>query len=629
MCGIVGFVSEILKANNNQSLLKEMCNSITHRGPDGEGLFFRKNVGLGMRRLSIIDLTTGQQPIFNEDGAIAVVFNGEIYNYHELRTALIEKGHRFSTESDTETIVHCYEEYGDKCPSYLRGMFAFAIWDDKNQRLILARDRMGIKPLYYSIFNKKLYFASEIKALLKVPEITQTISPEAVNAYFTFGYIPDPLTIFEEIKQLLPGNMLIWEKGKFNIQRYWELPLISLSQRSPKEWEDEILSKLDESVRLHMVSDVPVGIFLSGGIDSSAILALMAKHTTQQIKTFSIGFEGNSFYDERPFAKIVTDKYRTEHHEFIVRPDVKNILSNLIEAFDQPFADSSAIPTYYVSQMTSQYVKVALSGLGGDELFGGYERYIGNLWAETYKHIPAIVRNNLILPIVSALPDLSNGLPVLNRAKRFVKIAHLEGSSRYIEMISFFSQDERRKLFASDFLNLIEIERPENEAKALFKRIATQPLLSQTLLFDQQRYLTGDLLVLTDRISMAHSLEVRVPFLDHVFLESAMTIPPELKIRKSAKKYILKKAVSNLLPPKILHRGKRGFSVPLAEWIRGELREVVSDHLSNGSLKDIPYLNNMEVQRILTDHLACRYNYENQIWALLIFVLWYKRFTHF
>lgn len=625
MCGIVGFASEISKANNNQSLLKEMCNSIYHRGPDGVGLFFRKNVGLGMRRLSIIDLETGQQPIFNEDGTIAIVFNGEIYNYHELRTALIEKGHHFSTESDTETIVHCYEEYGDKCASHLRGMFAFALWDERKQRLVLARDRLGIKPLYYTITNKTLFFASEIKAFLKITEITRTISPDAVNAYFTFGYIPDSLTIFEEIKQLLPGTMLVWGKGKFTTQRYWSLHPTNSDQHSLQEWKEELLYKLEEAVRLHLVSDVPVGVFLSGGIDSSAILALMARHTNKRIKTFSIGFEGNSFYDERPFAKIVADKYGTEHHEFIVQPDVKNILPNLIDTFDQPFADSSAIPTYYVSKMTSKYVKVALSGLGGDELFGGYERYLGGLWAEAYNRIPAIIRNNLIKHIVQILPDSSKGWLVLSRAKRFIQTANLDGYSRYLGMISFFTPRERARLFAPEFQMQINLNRIE-EGGGFFESIANYPLLTQMLLFDQQNYLPGDLLVLTDRLSMAHSLEVRVPFLDHIFLEFAMTIPPELKIHGMTKKYILKEAVTDLLPQKILNRGKRGFSVPLAEWIRGELRELVSDHLSTDSLNDVPILNKMEVQRILADHLACRYNYENQIWALLILVLWYRKF---
>jgi asparagine synthase (glutamine-hydrolysing) len=628
MCGIVGFVGESISIENGRSILLEMCGSIRHRGPDGEGIFHEKNVGLGMRRLSIIDLATGQQPIFNEDRTVSVVFNGEIYNYQELRKSLIDKGHRFSTESDTETIVHAYEEFGDKCVNHLRGMFSFALWDEKRQRLVLARDRIGIKPLYYAVANNNLFFASEIKALAKVPRISRTISPGTVNAYFTFGYIPDPLTVFEEIKQLLPGTMLIWESGKLTVQRYWELHPINPVNHSLRELEEELLFKLDESVRLHLVSDVPLGLFLSGGVDSSAILALMARNSRQRIKTFSIGFEGNSFYDERPFAKMVADRYGTEHHEFVVRPNVEGILFNLIDAFDQPFADSSAIPTYYVSQMTAKHVKVALSGLGGDELLGGYERYLGGLWAETYRRIPSMIRDYLISPAVSALPDSEKGWLGISRAKRFVQTAGLDGPDRYLGMISLFTAAERARLFTPEAQKKIDLTKTEREGRKLFEEASDSPLLTKMLLFDQQRYLPGDLLVLTDRISMAHSLEIRVPFLDHNFLEFAMSVPPEMKIRRSIKKYILKQAVRDFLPSRILNRGKRGFSVPLAGWIRGELRGIIGDSLNSDGLKEVPFLNSAEVERILSDHISCRGNYENQIWALLIFALWYRRLLH-
>jgi asparagine synthase (glutamine-hydrolysing) len=626
MCGIVGFVGEPLDEGSDRNLLTRMCGAIRHRGPDGEGIFYAKNIGLGMRRLSIIDLESGQQPISNEDGTITVVFNGEIYNYQELRQTLAMKGHHFSTESDTETIVHAYEQFGEQCPSHLRGMFAFALWDQRNQRLILARDRMGIKPLYYAVLDNTLFFASEMKALGIVPKIKnrKIISEEAVNAYFTFGYIPDPLTIFDCVQQLPPGNMIIWERGNFRVQQYWNLRPNNSTPRSLQEWKEELLTQLDEAVRLHLVSDVPVGVFLSGGIDSSAVLALMVKHLGKRVKTFSIGFEGNSFYDERFYAKMVADQYETEHHEFVVQPDVRDILPHLIDAFDQPFADSSSIPTYYVSQITSQHVKVALSGLGADELFGGYERYLGAMLSQSYRRIPAIIRDKVLSPFISSIPDSSKGWLLLSRAKRFVKTAGLDDSSRYLGMISFFTHENRNRLLSPDLSKSLNINKPEQEAKEFFQLMNTYPVLTQMLLFDQNYYLPGDLLVLTDRISMAHSLEVRVPFLDHRFLEFAMTVPSNLKINGSKKKYILKEAVTELLPHKILNRGKRGFSVPLAEWIRGELREVIQDCFNDNNLKEVPFLNRKEVQRIVGDHMALRTNYESQIWAILIFVLWYK-----
>jgi asparagine synthase (glutamine-hydrolysing) len=365
MCGIAGFVGALQNNADGAELLGAMCQAIQRRGPDGDGFFHEGEVGLGMRRLSIIDLSGGWQPIYNEDRTLTVVFNGEIYNYAALRADLLKRGHTFSTHSDTETLVHGYETWGDDFPSQLRGMFAFALWDRKRRRLLLARDRIGIKPLYYTIVHQTLFFASEIKALLQVPEIDRRFSMEAVNAYLTFGYIPDSSTIYEEIRQIPPGAMMIWEEGRGIIKPYWSLPATPPSLRTPEEWKEALRHHIEEAVQLHLVSDVPVGVFLSGGIDSSGILGLVARQAKTPIKTFSVGFEGASFFDERPYAKMVADRYRTEHHEFVVRPDVRKIFPDLIEAFDQPFADSSSIPTYYVSQMTRQHVKVALSGLGG------------------------------------------------------------------------------------------------------------------------------------------------------------------------------------------------------------------------------------------------------------------------
>ena len=629
MCGIAGFAQTAEDCRTLRPLLAAMCDAIRHRGPDDEGLFLQERVGLGMRRLSIIDLATGRQPISNEDGTVTIVFNGEIYNYKTLRASLIEKGHRFSTEGDTETIVHAYEEYGEGCPAFLRGMFAFALWDARRQRLLLARDRVGIKPLYYAVIHQTLYFASEMKAFAGVPRMARTISPAAVNAYLTFGYIPDPVTIYEEVKQVPAGETLVWENGKLRLARYWEWPSPHGTHEVPRsaaEWETSLLSQLDETVRLHLVSDVPVGLFLSGGVDSSAVLALMARHSPGRIQTISVGFDGDAFYDERPFAKMMSERYGTEHHEVVVRPQVQDILPSLIHAFDQPFADSSAIPTYHVSQVTGQHVKVALSGLGGDELFGGYERYLGGLWAQAYQRIPIPIRTRIIAPLVLALPDSKKGGPFSNRAKRFVQTADLDSAARYLGMISFFSPEARVRLLSQDFLGAIDPTQTEQDGRALFESPRTDSLLTRMLLFDQRRYLPCDLLVLTDRLSMAHSLEVRVPFLDHTFLEFAMSIPPEMKIHGMVKKRILKDAFAPLLPKEILHRRKRGFSVPLAAWIRKELREVVETYLGEKALKSVAAFNAAEVRRILDDHMSYRNNYENQIWALLVFVLWHHRF---
>ncbi len=623
MCGIAGFVGELQSRADGAALLASMCQTLRRRGPDGDGFFHQEDVGLGMRRLSIIDLSGGWQPIYNEDRTLTVVFNGEIYNYAALRADLLQRGHTFSTHSDTETLVHGYETWGDDFPSHLRGMFAFALWDRKRRRLLLGRDRIGIKPLYYAIVRQTLFFASEIKALLQVPEIDRRLSLDAVNAYLTFGYIPDPATIYEEIRQIPPGEMMIWEEGKGIVKPYWHLPVTPPPIHTPEEWKEALRHHLEEAVRLHMVSDVPVGVFLSGGIDSSGILGLVARQQTNPIETFSIGFEGNAFFDERPFAKMVAARYRTEHHEFVVRPDVRQILPDLIEAFDQPFADSSAIPTYYVSQMTRQQVKVALSGLGGDELFGGYERYRGGLMAARFQSIPPGIRRGLMAG-VSRLPD-GGSSPWTGRIKRFVASTNLTGAAQYLSMIAFFSAEARGRLIAPDALSGERLLRPEREAAALFDSAADRPLLDKMLLFDQRHYLPGDLLTLTDRIGMFHSLEVRPPFLDHVLLTFAMQIPPELKIRGSQTKSILKSALADLIPAPLLHRGKRGFSVPLAGWLRKELRDVVDHHLGRKGLERLPFLNGEEVKKIVDDHQAGRNNHESRIWALLILSAWREK----
>lgn len=624
MCGIAGIVSAQGLDDGDPLTLRRMCNVIVHRGPDDEGRYLATNAALGIRRLSIIDLQTGHQPILNEDKSLAVVLNGEIYNYQELRGDLERRGHRFATQGDTETIVHAYEDYGEECVRHLRGMFCFALWDEKRQKLLLARDRVGIKQLYYAQADGRFAFGSEIKCLLELPGFPRRVNPAHLAAFLTFLYVPAPGTIYQKIFELPPAHYLVWEQGRVRVQRYWKLTYQDDGGHPESFYLEGLLSKLTDAVRSHLVSDVPLGAFLSGGIDSGTVVALMSAAMKEPVETFTVGFEGNyGFYDEREDAGLVARRYKTHHHEFLVRPNVSDVLPKIVGAFDQPHGDSSAVPNYYICKMARTRVTVALSGMGGDEMVGGYERYLGVLLGDHYRSLPAVIRR-AVARGTGLLPDWGGkGRISAARLKRFVRSAERDAPRAYLQLISTFDQQELREVLDPALAEGLQEFAPEEMILETFQNSGSESPLNSMLYTDVVGYLPGDLLPLTDRMSMAHSLEVRVPFLDHELLEFAATIPPEMKIRRLTKKYILKKAAANLLPEQILHGKKRGFSIPLAFWLRGELKNFVEERLSPDRVSKLGYFNPKKVSALLQEHNSGRANHENKIWALLVFALWH------
>ena len=628
MCGIVGIVKTD-GAPVHRNWVEAMNRSIHHRGPDDDGFYVNGNVGLGMRRLSIIDVETGHQPAHNENKTVWVVFNGEIYNYQEIRASLEQRGHRFETHSDTETLVHLYEEYGEQGISRLRGMFAYALWDENRTKLILARDRFGIKPLYYTLAGQMLLFGSELKTFLAVSAFEPELDPAAIEAFLAYLYIPGPQTVFRNVKEVPPAHYLLYENGRFSLTRYWTIDYEAQPAVSPQEWEERFLSQFQDSVKSHLISDVPLGAFLSGGIDSSAIVAVMAQESSKPVETFSIGHEGKgSFQDERVYARAIAERFGTHHHEFIVTPDIRDLLPKLATCFDQPFADSSAIPTYYISELTRRHVKVALSGLGGDEIGGGYERYLGMLWIERYRRLPSYVRQRLIKPLVSLLPDPESGRRWADRLKRFVVSAEMDSvASQYASLITVFARQDRDRLIAADFARAESSHSPDVLLHNIFASQHADTTLNQVMLADLRLYLANDLLVLTDRVSMFHSLEVRVPFLDHPLVELMAQVPSEQKLSLKGKKLLMKSALSKVLPPAILHRKKLGFSVPLALWLRTDLVPLMKEILSVDEIKRLGYLNSSEVQRTMSEHMAGRANHENKLWALMNLVCWHRAFA--
>jgi len=625
MCGITGVV-DLQRRPIDTSWIDSMNDSIVHRGPDDSGRYVRGHVGLGMRRLSIIDVAGGCQPVHNEDKTIWAVFNGEIYNHKELRRDLESAGHRFYTQSDSETLVHLYEQYGVEGVSRLRGMFTYALWDETAERLVLARDRIGIKPLYYAVVDGRLIFASELKAFFKAPGFAAELNPAAIDQFLAYLYIPGPETIYRDVVELPPAHTLVYERGRTAIQRYWTLRYQSDHRVSESEWHERFLFQFQDSVRSHMISDVPLGAFLSGGIDSSAIVGAMAQSSTKPVVTFSIGHEGKgAFQDERAFARIVAERFRTEHHEFVVNTDVQELLPELVTCFDQPFADSSAIPNYYISKLTRQHVKVALSGLGGDELAGGYERYLGMKWAELFRKIPGPVRGLLGEAWVHHLPDMANGHPGMSRLKRFFASAAKPSAQRYADFVTTFSPEERARLVSREFFDGSKRGLPEAGILEAFASSDADSLLHSMLLCDMNMYLPGDLLSLTDRVSMHHSLEVRVPFLDHPLVELMAQIPEKYKLSLRSKKILFKEAFGELLPSSVLHRKKLGFSVPMALWLRADLKPFMCDLLAPDQIKAIGYLNGKEVENIIAEHLTGRANHENKLWGLMNLVCWHRQ----
>ncbi len=625
MCGIVG-ICALAGGEIDAAVVERMNRSIVHRGPDSDGFHLEPaRVALAMRRLAIIDVQGGDQPVANEDGSIHVVFNGEIYNHEALRKELEGRGHRFRTQSDTEVLVHAYEEYGDDFPERLQGMFAFALWDAPRQRLLLARDRVGIKQLFHTRVGDQLVWGSELKGVLEHPGVERRLRPESVNHYLTWLYVPEPLTMFEGIEELEAGHLLVVENGRVEKKRFWRLRYEVDDSMSLEQASEGLRFHLDRAVRARLISEVPLGAFLSGGIDSASIVALMAQHSTGAVKTFSIGYAtGGEAFDERAHARRLAERYGTEHTEFSMSPDVVELLPKVVHAFDQPCADSTAIPTWSLCELTRQHVTVALSGLGGDEVAAGYERHRGAMLAERLGWIPdALVQRGLI-PLADALPDPRSGHPWAQRVKRFARSLGRPFDERYFDLLAQHSSRVRSELIAPELLDRLELEGPRAHYQRHVDEVAGADPLNRALYADLRLYLTGDLLTLTDRISMAHSLEVRVPFLDHELLEFAARIPPRYKLGGLERKRVLKRAVADLLPEDFLKRRKMGFSAPVAVWFRHELRDFVEDTLAEHRLRDTGVFAPGAVRRILDDHFARRANHDNSIWALMCFERWHR-----
>lgn len=595
MCGIAGILGI-----DDKELVKKMVNAIKHRGPDEEGYYVDENLTMGMCRLSIIDLKGGSQPIYNEEGDIVVIQNGEIYNYRELREELEEKGHKFYTNSDTEVIIHAYEEYGFDCLNKLNGMFAIAIWDSNKRRLFLARDRLGVKPLYYTVIDSKLIFASEIKAILEYP-IQRTVCKEALAKYFALRYVPAPLTIFEGIMKLEPGHYIVADENGFKKEKYWELPVVELNG-SESHFQETILKMLRESVKKRLVSDVPLGAFLSGGVDSSTVVAIMSELMDEPVKTFSVGFTGKE-YDESSFARIVAEEFGTEHHEIFIDIDDINILPKIIWHFDEPIADAAAIPTYMLSQLARKKVKVVLTGEGGDEIFAGYERYVAEL---RFKHLKYI--------------------SFLFKPFKYLKVNPESWSYKYLRFLS------SRQSLIDSYITRIEgyhnvniLEYEANSVSDMVKStFITNDYLKNMIYFDIKYWLPDDLLMKVDKMTMGNSLEAREPFLDYRLVEFAFNIPSRYKIRNGEEKYIFKKAIDNILPREIVGRKKHGFNVPIKQWFR-ESKDIIDQYMSKDRLKKVDYIDAEKVTRIWERHKLGG-SYEYLLWKVLNYVIWWEQY---
>lgn len=624
MCGIVGIVQSG-ETQVDQALVARMCEAIRHRGPDEDGFYFKDGVGLGMRRLAIIDLKGGQQPIHNPDRSAWIVFNGEIYNYRELRKELEALGHKFYTDSDTEAIVHAYDRYGTDCPRHLRGMFAFAIWDERRQELFLARDRVGKKPLLYAQLNNQLVFGSEFSALMLHPGISRDIDFSAIHHYLSFLCVPAPLTAYTAIRKLEPGHWLRWSKGEIEIQRYWQPDFSHKTDLTEDEAGERVVELLRDAVRVRLMSEVPLGAFLSGGIDSSAVVALMSEESADPIKTFSIGFEEQDF-SELHHARRVAEHVGADHHEFIVRPDALEVLPTLVEHYGEPYADSSAIPTYYVSRETRRYVTVALNGDGGDECFAGYERYAAMKLAEQYRKLPQLLRKHIVENAVGMLPSSESRRDLIARGQRFIHSASLPSVQRYLHWVSAFDEEAKTDLYSRTFREETKALNAASILEPWFAKANGAGIIDASLLTDTMTYLPNDLLVKVDIASMAVSLEARSPFLDHHLIEFAASLPERLKLRGLTTKYLLKKVLKKILPAENLTRRKMGFGVPIGHWFRGRLKGFLQETLLSERSLARDLFNPEAVKRIVEEHVSGRKDHAHQLWTLLMLELWFERF---
>jgi asparagine synthase (glutamine-hydrolysing) len=601
-----------------------MASAIVHRGPDDEGFYAADEIVLGMRRLSIIDLAGGHQPIANEDETLWVVCNGEIYNYRELRAELIRAGHTFRTHSDVEVVLHLYEEHGDKFLDRIAGMYAIALWDVRRKRLLLVRDRMGQKPVYYSLQGHRLAFASEVKSLLAVNGVRAEIDREAVRDYLALGYAVAPQTMFKGVRKLPPASVLIWENGVARVETYWSAPDRVRTGVSEREWSERVRAELERAVRDHMVSDVPIGAFLSGGIDSSAVVALMAKESKQPVNTYSIGYGGPgaaSYYNELAFASIVAKRYGTHHREILVAPKVATLLPKLLWHVEEPISDSAIVTTYLVAELAAKSVKVILSGVGGDELFAGYRRYLGDSYTRRYQRLPAWLRNQLVRPLAEALPSgrSSRLMDLARYAKKFVRASELPWAQQYREFIEICSRERLASLLLSGGVGADGFDR----MSAL--ESADDPLL-RLMRIDAQTQLPEDLLLLTDKVTMATSIECRVPFLDHQLVELAAQIPAEIKLRNGELKSLLKKSLTGLLPDEILYRSKRGFGAPMGAWLKTELAPLRRVLLGKAAVEARGLLSWSSVNELMTLHDDAREDYTDVLLVLMNLELWCRLF---
>jgi asparagine synthase (glutamine-hydrolysing) len=624
MCGITGFISRDRNAPVDQrtALLDRMCASISYRGPDEQGMLVRERAALGMRRLSIIDIKTGQQPIFSDDGNLAIVYNGEIYNFRELRSELESLGHKFKTNSDTEVIVNAYEEFGSTCLKKLRGMFAFAIWNFHEETLFIARDRVGKKPLFYSVTeNGSFVFGSELKTLLVHGEIKRDIDLAALDAYLTFGYAPEENCILKNVHKLLPGHFLIFKDGQIKTEKYWDFDYAEPQNiKTEGEYVEILREKINEAVNIRLISEVPLGAFLSGGVDSSTIVAMMSQCSDTPVKTFSIGFKEDSF-DELKYARIAAKQFGTDHHEFIVTPDLFDLVDELVWHFDEPFSDPSSLPTYMLSKMAREHVTVVLSGDGGDELFAGYSRYVINEKRGGFANLPKAIREGLLRPISEKLPHSTRG-------KNYLYNISLDSTDRYIDSVSCFNGPRKSYLYSAEFSEELNsgFGKCEHSFRSFANSVSTGSEIDKLLYLDSKTYLPGDILTKVDRMTMANSLEARVPLLDHELIEFVVGIPSHLKMNGLETKHILKKAMEGIVPNEILYREKQGFGVPIGEWINIQLRDRIIGDLRDKRTLERGFFNIYYIQTLLKEHSSGRRDHSHSLWVLWMFELWQRKY---
>ncbi len=627
MCGIAGVFLSDRSHRVESDVVRRMTDRIIRRGPNDSGQFVRGRVGIGMRRLSIIDVEGGQQPIPNEDESLWIVFNGEIFNHEPLQRDLLKRGHRFRSRSDTETVLHLFEEEGPACLRHFRGMFAIAIWDERKQSLFIARDRLGIKPLHYHFDGCRFVFGSEIKSVLAHPDVPNGLDWTGIDAFFTYGYIPAPLTAYRGIRKLEPGHYLIVDDRGLRLEKYWDLAMQPKLTAPAEDLAVEFIDRFRESVRMRLLAEVPLGAYLSGGVDSSLLVAMMAGESASPVNTFTVGFGGGTgaFMDERPFAREISERYQTVHHEFEVRPEVEEAIDVAVDAFDEPFADDSLVPTHHICALAKLHVTVALTGLGGDEAFAGYERYLGFRLSEMAQSAPLRLLLRAATPLVQALREGRGGGYRVNHLKRFVDASSLPPSERWQRYHALFPADARRALYAPGMERDIDFETVDRAGRRHFDACDADDPLDRALYQDIKMYLPDDILALTDRVGMWHSLELRVPFVDHTLLEFCARIPTNLKIRRGQKKYLLREAARPFVPTSVLNHRKQGFAAPMASWLRGALRPMIDRELSKEAISDVGVLRFAEARALVTAHQERRSLNDKQVFALLMFQRWARR----